>query len=136
MLASCLIISCSKSSSDNNSSTNNGISGNYRGDINVFINGYSHSTNNGKVITFTASSSDKVIITNNVMQSTIGTLSGNTLTITKAIVNSTSTFNTVEYGSATFNGNNVTIDFHQEMVNPSNGSIIGSGDWKGTLTKQ
>ena len=125
-----LCLSCNKSSNSNNSND-----GTYKGDIKAYINGTLNSTGYGRTITFTSSSSGKINITNNVMMSTSADLSGNMLTIPRTTVTSSQAFNGVEYGTGIFSGNTITIDFHQDLLNPTTNALIGSGNWKGTLTK-
>lgn len=126
------LLSCSKSS---NNSPN--YLGTYSGNLTTYMNGTVFSTMTNHSITFNSTSTaNKLTMINNIMQSTTATISGNLLNIPTNIVNTTQTFKTVEYGTGTFSGNTIIIDFHQEIQNPTTNAILSSGEWKGTLTKQ
>jgi hypothetical protein len=126
------VSACSKTSDDIKVAD---LSGSYKGNINTYMNGtLSQTLNNHTIVLVPTTVVGQVTITNNVIISTSGKISGNTLTIPKSIVASNQSFSVSEYGTGTFSGNKLTIEFYQDQVSP-NGSISTVGKWTGVLTK-
>ena len=108
--------------------------GTYTGTCSVYINGAFHSTQTKTISLSSSSTSGHYLMATNIFQSTSCDISGTTLNIPNATVASTSFFDVVEYGTGSFSGNNLTIEFHQDQIN--SGSVIATGEWVGTLVKQ
>ncbi len=108
--------------------------GTYIGNCNVYLDGVFHSTTS-KTITITSSStSGHFLMANNIFMSTTCEINANSLTIPQATTASSPDFDVVEYGTGSFSGNNLTIEFHQDQI--SGGTAAATGKWVGTLVKQ
>ena len=108
--------------------------GTYTGTCSVYINGAFHSTQTKTISLSSSSTSGHYLMATNIFQSTSCDISGTTLNIPNTTVGSTAFFDVVEYGTGSFSGNNLTIEFHQDQIN--SGSVIATGEWVGTLVKQ
>ena len=129
-----LAYSCS-TNSDNNQNVAN-YNGTYIGNVNVYLNNNFHSTQSKTIAISTSSNSGLFLMASNIFMSSTCNINNNNLNIPRATIASSQTFNVVEYGTGTFSGNNLTIEFNQEQVNPSNQAVTGKGKWTGTLVKQ
>lgn len=108
--------------------------GTYTGTCSVYINGAFHSTQTKTISLSSSSTSGHYLMATNIFQSTSCDISGTTLNIPNSTVGSTSFFDVVEYGTGSFSGNNLTIEFHQDQI--TGGSTSATGEWVGTLVKQ
>ena len=108
--------------------------GTYTGTCSVYINGAFHSTQTKTISLSSSSTAGHYLMATNIFQSTSCDISGTALNIPNDTVGSTSFFDVVEYGTGSFSGNNLTIEFHQDQIN--SGSVIATGEWVGTLVKQ
>ncbi len=129
------INACSKDENTDNQSLVN-YEGTYIGNVSVYINNNFHSTQSKTITLTTTSTTGRFLMTNNIFMSTTCNISSSNLDIPIATTASSSSFNVVEYGTGTFSGNNLTIEFHQNQVNPTTNAIIGTAKWIGTLMKQ
>lgn len=73
---------------------------------------------------------------NNIFMTTTCSIAGNNLNISSHTTAETPTFSVIEFGTGTFNNNNLTIEFQQNNIDNNTGEIISTGKWIGTLTKQ
>jgi hypothetical protein len=129
-------VSCKKDSGTTATSANT-TTGNYVGNINVSVNNIPIGTlNNKSVVISPGGSATDLSIATGVINSNTATLSGNVFTIPRHTVSTTTSYNTVEYGTGTFTNNTLVIDFHQDQVNPTTSAVMGAGEWVGTLIKQ
>jgi hypothetical protein len=135
MILVLFIHACSKDENTDNQSQVN-YEGTYIGNVSVYINNSFHSTQSKTITLTNISTAGRFLITNNIFMSTTCNISISNLDIPIAITASSSSLNVVEYGTGTFSGNNLTIEFHQNQVNPTTNAIIGTGKWRGTLMKQ
>lgn len=108
--------------------------GTYTGICSVYINGVFHSTQTKTISLSSSSTSGHYLMATNIFQSTSCDISGTTLNIPNTTVGSTALFDVVEYGTGSFSGNNLTIDFHQDQI--AGGNTTTTGEWVGTLVKQ
>lgn len=129
-----LAYSCS-TNSDNNQNVAN-YNGTYIGNVNVYLNNNFHSTQSKTIAISASSNSGIFLMASNIFMSSTCNINNNILNIPRATTATSQTFNVVEYGTGTFSGNNLTIEFNQEQVNPSNQAVTGKGKWTGTLVKQ
>jgi len=124
-------------SDDNNSSNSASYLGSYRGNIDVFMpdpDTY-HSTLYNHTISFVSiDNSDEILIDGNLIITNVCTINGDNLIIEENIPVSTSSFYAVEYGTGTFNGDQLEIELRQYNYDNS-GTLNFSGTWIGTLTK-
>jgi hypothetical protein len=134
LLGIAFVYSCS-TSSDNNQNVAN-YNGTYIGNVNVYINNNFHSTQSKTIAISASSNSGLFLMANNIFMSTTCNINNNNLNIPRATTATSQAFNVVEYGTGTFSGNNLTIEFNQEQVNPSSQAVTGIGKWTGTLVKQ
>jgi hypothetical protein len=134
-----ILIGCSKKSGVSPTSNSTSYEGFYSGPITGKQNGVS--VNNGTQLNITITNSDpkNIAIKNSLTNAQSAILSGNIFTITKHSYfqnpNDKSAY-IVEYGSGAFNGNKLTIDFHQDVYTNSNNQLFGSDEFTGTLIKQ
>lgn len=129
------IHACSKDENTDNQSQVN-YEGTYIGNVSVYINNNFHSTQSKTITLTTNSTAGHFLMTNNIFMSTTCNISSSNLDIPIATTAQSSSFNVVEYGTGTFTGNKLTIEFHQNQVNPTTNAIIGTGKWIGILMKQ
>ena len=122
---------------ESNSSLNSSIySGTYIGDIDTYINGVFHS-NVSKTITLSELNTlNNYLMDNNIFMSTTCEISNGNLNIPNDTTAAASNYNVIEYGTGTFNGNYLNIDFNQVNTDMNTGNIISTGIWLGTLEKQ
>lgn len=86
------------------------------------------------IITSTDNSGQVTVGTDKIFYYTmIGNINGTSLTLTSKEFNNTSTIVSKLYGSATFSGNSMIIDFKQD--DNQNGNLYYQTRWSGTLTK-
>jgi len=130
-----LAYSCSKDEQKNNQNVAN-YNGTYIGNVNVYINNNFHSTQSKTIAISASSNSGLFLMANNIFMSSTCNINNNNLNIPRATTSTSQTFNVVEYGTGTFSGNNLTIEFNQEQVNPASQAVTGIGKWTGTLVKQ
>jgi hypothetical protein len=135
MILVLFIHACSKDENTDNQSLVN-YEGTYIGNVSVYINNSFHSNQSKTITLTTTSTAGRFLMTNNIFMSTTCNISSSNLDIPIATTASSSSFNVVEYGTGTFSGNNLTIEFHQNQVNPTTNAIMGTGKWIGTLMKQ
>ena len=129
-----LVYGCSTSSDGNQNLAN--YNGTYIGNVNVYINNNFHSTKSKTITISTSSNSSVFLMANNIFMSTTCYINNNNLNIPRVTTATSQVFNVVEYGTGTFSGNNLTIEFNQEQINPSSQAVTGLGKWTGTLIKQ
>lgn len=108
--------------------------GTYTGTCSVYINGAFHSTQTKTISLSSSSTAGHYLMATNIFQSTSCDISGTALNIPNAVVGSTSLFDVVEYGTGTFSGNNLIIEFHQDQI--TGGNTTTTGKWVGTLVRQ
>ena len=136
-----IIFSGCEKEEESNSNLNSSIySGTYIGDIDTYINGIFHS-NVSKTITlselpYSINSFNNYLMDNNIFMSTTCEIYNGNLNIPNDTTAANSVYNVIEYGTGTFNGNNLTIEFNQDNTDINTGDIIGTGRWIGTLEKQ
>ena len=135
MILVLFIHACSKDENTDNQSAVN-YKGTYIGNVSVYINNSFHSTQSKTITLTTTSAAGRFLMTNNIFMSTTCNISSSNLDIPIATTASSSSFNVVEFGTGTFSGNYLTIEFHQNQVNPNTNAIMGTGKWIGTLMKQ
>ncbi|HEX6914746.1 MAG TPA: hypothetical protein VF145_05870 [Chitinophagaceae bacterium] len=112
-------------------------SGTYKGEVKMFENGVLSSTTADYSMQFTHDPETRVaIITNNVFAANTGSIEGITFTLVKKVIASSPTYNTEQTGTAAFTATNVTINFREQQVDLSNGAVLNTKTWTGTLTKQ
>lgn len=135
MILVLFIHACSKDENTDNQSAVN-YEGTYIGNVSVYINNSFHSTQSKTITLTTTSTAGRFLMTNNIFMSTTCNISSSNLDIPIATTASSSSFNVVEFGTGTFSGNYLAIEFHQNQVNPNTNAIMGTGKWIGTLMKQ
>jgi hypothetical protein len=122
-LLSILISTSCKKNDDATSS--NGFAGSYRGTVSDTINGSYFSTLNDYTIVINPTNTPgQVTLTNNLIITNTGTISGTTFTIPQITSTQTATNKVVESASGTFSGaNNTTwkVTFYQDQMNPTTG---------------
>lgn len=126
---------CNKDNNSNSSAGNN-YTGSYIGNVNLYINGNFHSTQSKSVSISSTNTNGLFMMPNNIFMSTTCNISGNNLLIPSATTATTSSFKVVEYGTGSFTGNTLTIEFFQDQVSLGNNSVTNVGIWRGTLTRQ
>ena len=129
------ISSCSNDEQKNNQNAADH-NGTYIGNVNLYINNNFHSSQSKTITSSTSSNSGLFLMTNNIFMSTTCNINSNNLNIPRATTVTLQAFNVVEYGTGTFSGNNLTLEFNQEQVNPPTQEIRASFKWTGTLLKQ
>jgi hypothetical protein len=111
----------------------------YIGPITYIENGVSVNNGTQFYITITNSDPKNMGIKNSLTNAQTAILSVNIFTISKHSYfqnpDDESAY-IVEYGSGTFNGNKLTIDFHQDVYLYSNNQLFDSAEFTGTLIKQ
>lgn len=127
------LFSCKKT---NEVKSSKNLAGSYIGNVNVLINNTPINILMNHVITINYNNTTSLNINTELIQSESATISGNLMTISRHTVNSTGFFYTVEYGTGTFSNNELTIDFHQDILDLSTNNVYGTGEWTGTLKKQ
>ena len=137
LLALQIIFTGCEKKEESNSSLNSSIySGTYIGDIDTYINGVFHS-NVSKTITLSELNTlNNYLMDNNIFMSTTCEISNGNLNIPNDTTATASNYNVIEYGTGTFNGNYLNIDFNQVNTDMNTGNIISTGIWLGTLEKQ
>ena len=137
LLAQQIIFTGCEKKEESNSSLNSSIySGTYIGDIDTYINGVFHS-NVSKTITLSELNTlNNYLMDNNIFMSTTCEISNGNLNIPNDTIAAASNYNVIEYGTGTFNGNYLNIDFNQVNTDMNTGNIISTGIWLGTLEKQ
>ena len=127
---------CDKKEESNSSLNSSIYSGTYIGDIDTYINGVFHS-NVSKTITLSELNTlNNYLMDNNIFMSTTCEISNGNLNIPNDTTATASNYNVIEYGTGTFNGNYLNIDFNQVNTDMNTGNIISTGIWLGTLEKQ
>ena len=118
----------------------NGFTGSYRGTVSDTLNGtYISTLNDYAIIINPANTSGQVTLTNNLILTNSGTISGTTFTIPQTVATQTTSSKVVESASGSFGGtNNNTwrVIFYQDQVNPTTGAYISRLKRVCTLTKQ
>ncbi len=130
------ILSCTPDTPDAPETTLPNYIGTYIGNCDTYINGTFHSTVSKTITISSSSTPGHYLMGNNIFMSTTCDISGSSLTIPEAITATTASFSVKEYGSGIFSDNNLTIEFHQDNINASDGSVNNVGKWIGTLVKQ
>jgi hypothetical protein len=129
-----VLISCSKDSGTQPSPAFD-YSGNYKGNINVTVNGSPSTALTGYTIGVTQTGS-LMTLSNNVFSASTGSFSNGTLTLTKAFVAVSPTSNLSQYGAAVFSATTMTIDFREDEIRTSDNAVLNTKVYSGVLTKQ
>ena len=131
-----IFIGCDKEEESNSNLNSSIYSGTYIGDVDMYINGIFHS-NVSKTITLSELNTlNNYLMDNNIFMSTTCEISNGNLNIPNDTTAAASNYNVIEYGTGTFNGNYLNIDFNQVNTDMNTGNIISTGIWLGTLEKQ
>lgn len=130
----CVIVGLESCNPDSTETLQPSYVGTYTGTCSVYINGAFNSTQTKTISLSSSSTSGHYLMATNIFQATSCDISGTTLNIPNTTVGSNSFFDVVEYGTGSFSGNNLTIEFHQDQVTA--GSVTTTGKWVGTLVKQ
>ena len=110
------------------------VHGDYSGDIEVWVNNTKQAVLKGHVISINLTADEnKVTLSQNVMTSSTAELSGNRITIPRATVGTGPDMMVVEYGSGSFEGNRLTIEFFQEL---KAAGMLRTTRWTGTLHRK
>ena len=139
LLMTILFISYSCKKNDDATSSN-GFAGSYRGTVSDTINGaYFATLNDYTIVINPTNTSGQVTLTNNLIITNTGTISGTTFTIPQIIATQTTSSKVVESASGTFSGtNNNTwkVIFYQDQINPTTGAYISRPKRACILVKQ
>lgn len=111
-------------------------SGSYKGEIRVHTNGVLTSTLPDYTIGIVHGSGGLTTVNNNVFNANTGKITGTTLVLNKYSVPTSPNVTTEQTGTATFSGSNMTIQFKEEEVDVSAGTVLNTKTWTGTLVKQ
>lgn len=136
-----LIILMSYSCKKNDEATStNGFAGSYRGTVSDTINGAFFAALNDYAIIINPTNTDgQVTLTNNLILTNSGTISGTTFTIPQTVATQTSSSKVVESASGTFSGSNNNtwkVIFYQDQINPTTGAYISRAKRACVLVKQ
>ena len=126
-----IVTSCKKDESSKVASPSaSNVAGTYVGAVTTFINSNVSQVLPNHTMVITDIGNGKASITSgNLIITSIGNVSGNTFSIPNTVAASAPGFTVTEYGTATLNGNQLSLHLYQD-----NG--VGLGEWIGTLTKQ
>lgn len=132
-----MLLSCKK---NNDATTSNGFAGSYRGTVSDTINGaYFATLNDYTIVINPTNTPGQVTLTNNLIITNTGTISGNTFSIPLTTAAQTSTMKVVEWASGTFSGtdkNTLKVIFYQDQIKPSDGSFMARAKRACVLIKQ
>lgn len=132
-----IAISCKKNDDATNS---NGFAGSYRGTVVDTINGNYHATlNDYSIVIVATNTAGQVSLTNNLIITNSGTISGNTFTIPQTVATQTASMKVVEWATGVFTGtNNNTwkVTFYQDQINPTTNAYLTRMRRTCTLVKQ
>lgn len=125
LLATFFIFSCKK---NDETTSSNGFAGSYRGTVSDTINGSYFATLNDYAIVLTPTNTPgQVTLTNNLIITNTGTISGTSFSIPQTIATQTVSSKVVEWASGSFGGTNNntwTVTFYQDQINPTSGAYI------------
>lgn len=111
-------------------------SGNYKGEIRVHTNGTLTSTLADYTIEMVHGAGDLVTLNNNVFSANTGKITGTTLVLNKKAIPTSPNVSAEQTGTATFSGSNMSIQFKEEEIDLSAGTVLNTKTWTGTLVKQ
>ena len=119
-----ILNSCSKNDQSTNSK---GFAGSYRGTVSDTIDGvYLQTLNDYTIVINQTNTLGQVTLTNNIIITNTGNISGLNFSIPQTIASETPSLNVIESASGVFTGtNNNTwkVTFYQDLIDPSNGSF-------------
>ena len=133
-LAAPLLFSCEKDDKGGGAAVN--YSGTYKGTISIQTNGTASGTLSDYSITFTETGGGNMQLTNSVFAAFQGKVAGNVFTLNKKIIASAPSFNTEQTGTAVFTSTSTVISFKEQEIDNSNGAVLNTKTWTGTLIKQ
>jgi hypothetical protein len=130
-------LSCKK---NNEATSSNGFAGSYRGTVSDTINGnYWATLNDYAIVINSTNTPGQVTLTNNLIITNTGTISGNNFTIPQTTATQTSSMKVVEWALGSFGGannNTWTVTFYQDQINPNTGAYIARMKRACVLVKQ
>jgi hypothetical protein len=129
------LLSCKKNSEPDNGISIN-YSGNYKGNINIAVNGTATPGLTDYTITVDEAGNGFAILSNNVFNASTGTIAQTTLTLNKNFIAVSPTSNKVQYGTAVFTATSMTINFHEDEVETATNNVLNTKVWTGVLVKQ
>ncbi len=140
LLVLLIIIATNSCSKNSKATTSNGFAGSYRGTVKDTLNGnYAQTLNDYTIIITPTNTTGQVTLTNSIIITNTGTISGNTFNIPQTVAAQASTSKVVEWANGTFGGaNNNTwnVTFYQDNINPTTGAYIARFTRTCVLVKQ
>jgi hypothetical protein len=110
--------------------------GNYKGTIEMVVNGSSVQQQVKEISFLPTMDYNSLEIFHNLLVTSIVTIDNNNFTIPPTVVGDNGIVRFVEYGSGSFDGDKVTIEFHQDQESIQSGTPLRTCRYKGVLERE